>query len=911
MVVSLILLALLLFFLSLFEKGEIWHGLVVLLTPFIIILFAELYRVNRLKEIKSNRFIDQPPYIWRLDTKDKISGNIFNYDIIQLINYLNKQNKPILFLVEQFREEDHQAKLYIEFSESLKDKNIAANSFFHSGDWRIYRNEKYPDSISLKDLSNIYSNSSLIICGGFYRAINLNTNELHGWTEHFFNWEKRIILTPVPLEPNLIWEDVLEDEFTILPFNQKGIQEIPMALEQGLSYQTDLDSLGLPLPEFERNETQVLKKLNNDITLKHLIDWIAAAALLSRLNWDFTLKIGHLLVELKKIPDLTYDEIRIISRLPWFRTGRMPDHIRQQLVSVLDENTKTEARKLMVEMLEENIPPSNSHAHNDFRTELVGLKLLIPDFSQEGLRNELYELNSIGYEEDIFVKEWIEDQKKVHDRWVPKWLERFVYNEGYFLFGWSYKLLLLLFFPIGFFFMLNFESSVDDPEQQSKMEILIKVKDEKEEAISKAKVVFYFLPQDTIETDENGIASIEVDSNNQKKHVNLKVFKKGYETYNKKHFISEKEIIVTLKHKIKKNKEKPKEADSTLTSIGKIHCQTCESYDNIKLETLKGEKLPTNIRKDGKVSMFDNLLDFYESKIVVISKPGYFPDTFYFFKDVPLNIVLTPRTITFVVYENKLPNSFGRVRNAIIEIKKIKKITTNERGEKWIPLPQELKDNLTIPIIVSKKGYNTVHLNPFIKKEIRIKLNKINQMPPDPPVGTPDITEPPVEVIEEIVEGIIYNCEKTVGLENVKINWWFSNDLESKNTIYSDINGKYSITKKRDEEISIEIDEDTYGLHEFEGRDIIVGINKIRIEVLRKNEPVVNASVEFDGETLYTNHEGNIFTTTCFNKNDEVNIKIKIKGHSGFVSNDSRFMDIIIDSSDKNKQRLFIGYDRH
>ncbi|KAA3639759.1 MAG: hypothetical protein DWQ02_03095 [Bacteroidetes bacterium] len=422
--------------------------LAIILTPLLLLLFREGYRRSRRNKIQRTRFTSDPPYAWNIQTTAPFAENILKSSLNEQFTGLDDIKNPLLFLVEKKSEEDHQAHLYDLFIESLLEKGIDHKHYYHSGDLQFFWNDNPAEKISLEKIQENYGNYALIICGDAHRAVNPSADELQWWTFHFYNWKHRFVLTNRSM---IYWdyhENVLSSLFAVLPFSKSGIVS--------LGNQIKGDKTPFPIPQFTEPKDQELdledispEDLENYFG-KEVTQWIASVALCSRLDWDMTLKIGHHLTD-KKQPLLTLDNIQAISRLTWFRHDEIPDKERQQLEQYLDANTRQSVRQILVTALEEHPVPAHSHAHNNYRMELAGLKGLIPNFAQKGIKNELYELKSIGYQEDQLVTNWIDDQKWWIDRLIPKSLERVAYNEGFFLLGRSFWFFipLLLIFGIG------------------------------------------------------------------------------------------------------------------------------------------------------------------------------------------------------------------------------------------------------------------------------------------------------------------------------------------------------------------------------------------------------------------------------------------------------------------------------
>jgi hypothetical protein len=418
----------------------------VIILPLLLLFFREGYRLSRRNKIQKSRFHPNPPYAWNIQTSAPFVEKTLLGSFSKQFSGLDDVKKPLLFLVEKKSDEDHQAHLYDLFIGSLQEKGLTLQRYYHSGDMQFFWNETQMEKITLDKIQSQFKGYALIYCGDGHRAVNPSADELQWWTYHIYGWQQRYVLTNRPLVNWDHHESVLSNLFSVLPFYDSGITTLGKQLK-GENISFPIASIkGLKAIDLE-NENLISVEVLESIFGKKVCSWIAAVALSSKIDWDLTLQIGHQLTNTGQTL-VTLENIKALARLPWFRHGEIPDEMRQELEVYLDPDTRRSVRQLIVTALEEHPVPASSHAHNSFRMELAGLKSLIPQFPQKGIKNELYELKSMGYQEDTLVTNWIDGQKWWVDRLIPKSLEKVAYNEGFFLLGrsfWFFLPLLLLF----------------------------------------------------------------------------------------------------------------------------------------------------------------------------------------------------------------------------------------------------------------------------------------------------------------------------------------------------------------------------------------------------------------------------------------------------------------------------------
>lgn len=75
--------------------------------------------------------------------------------------------------------------------------------------------------------------------------------------------------------------------------------------------------------------------------------WLAGMAAYPELRWPLTLRLGAGLRDDDARPLLRLDRLMALSRLPWLRHGRMPDWLRQRLLSELDPADHTAIQRIL------------------------------------------------------------------------------------------------------------------------------------------------------------------------------------------------------------------------------------------------------------------------------------------------------------------------------------------------------------------------------------------------------------------------------------------------------------------------------------------------------------------------------------------------------------------------------------
>lgn len=664
------------------NKAVIQYGIIAI--PFFLLLFREAYRRSRRLKIHKRRFSPNKPFAWQVQTTAPYVENMVKHGFSEALKAMQQVKTPLLFLVEKRSEEDHLAYLFDLFIYALQESGIDATRFYHQGDMQFFWNEKHPKNLSIDTILQKYNHYQPVFCGDAHRAVNPATDELQGWTFQYYGWKRRFILTNH--SPSL-WdyhEEILSMVFSILPFSNAGIRFFAKKLSgQQAAFPIPANKGILP-PELYENHPNLITELESHFG-KAMTQWIAATALCSKLDWELTLKIGHHLSQGSETL-VSFENLLQLSNLEWFRHGTIPEQARQQLGNCLDENTRLDIRRLMISALEENPPIAPSHAHNSYRMELAGLKILIPGFPQKGLKNELYELKSMGYQEDILVTDWINKQKWWLDRLIPKALEKVAYYEGFFLLGRSFWFFIPLLFVFGF-------------------------------AVSR-------IPDGTV---YNGIGKLFPMDNNEQQDLSSDLSNNVTHSYNEPYRMREQDENAegtVPEHESSNHNEGPgpqiielQQIKGTVTDVdGDYVSNATVTVSNLGIKQEKpamGQfalELPERYKAGNNVRLEVNAKGYFPKQIT--TKAG----------DKNVKIVLVPMQIEVIVLDEE-GESKQKISNAVI-IFNHQPWETDQSGEATLNMPPDLDENEKLNFTIEKAGFNRVKTEENISKKIEILLFK-------------------------------------------------------------------------------------------------------------------------------------------------------------------------------------------
>src|SRR5204863_5042578 len=97
--------------------------------------------------------------------------------------------------------------------------------------------------------------------------------------------------------------------------------------------------------------------------------WLCACAIYPELHWDLTLHLGSLPIMDEDL--ISEANLLRLIRLPWFRTGVIPEELRGRLIQQTSPADQRAIRKAIVDLLESNPAPEESFAGADRKLEIA------------------------------------------------------------------------------------------------------------------------------------------------------------------------------------------------------------------------------------------------------------------------------------------------------------------------------------------------------------------------------------------------------------------------------------------------------------------------------------------------------------------------------------------------------------
>lgn len=369
--------------------------------PLILCLFYEWHKLNRRRLILERQRGRRPPFVWplkvearaprlydpiqlhavarlmrrrqvgefhRLDIEATVVATIAAYGYPSFRYKLDSRPPEYLVLIDRGSFRDHQTRLFDELAKALEREGLFIARYFYDGDPRVCRNE-IGHSFLLTELQEKYSEHRLLVFGNGERIINPITGELQPWAAIFSDWKQRALLTPEAASQWGLREVILAEQFILLPATLEGLSagvdcfELPV-LSDLRAWQQD----GFDVPPADLEAPGIVDGLRRYLG-KETFQWLCACAVYPEIHWDLTLYLGSLACMPEGL--VREENVSKLIRLPWFRSGSMPDDFRWLLIRELDREKERAIRTAIIEMMEKDPPPRETFAADAYQLNLV------------------------------------------------------------------------------------------------------------------------------------------------------------------------------------------------------------------------------------------------------------------------------------------------------------------------------------------------------------------------------------------------------------------------------------------------------------------------------------------------------------------------------------------------------------
>lgn len=262
-----------------------------------------------------------------------------------------------LVLIERESRRDHLARLFGDMTTSLRKYGMHSDVYYYHGDPRVCEREDGSGRVGLAKLAARHGDSRLLLYGTGRRFIDLVSGRAPKWAELLRRWETRINVTPIPPRNWGETEFVVSDSLTVTYAEPGTIVSAVQSVAIGQTH--SLDRVTDRLVADTNSVSALRQQLGEPV-----FQWLCACAAYPELHYQLTLRLGSFL------GPFSYSDSLRLFRLPWFRTGAMPDEVRLMLLAELKnkEAVHEEIAKILTSV---KPPKGGSRVARRFRLEFL------------------------------------------------------------------------------------------------------------------------------------------------------------------------------------------------------------------------------------------------------------------------------------------------------------------------------------------------------------------------------------------------------------------------------------------------------------------------------------------------------------------------------------------------------------
>ncbi|MCB0519767.1 MAG: SUMF1/EgtB/PvdO family nonheme iron enzyme [Saprospiraceae bacterium] len=310
----------------------------------------ELYRladVLRQRQEGLRKTFDVP-----VSVKKTIDGGGFP----SLVTRTDTVPTEYLFLVDEQTQQSHQRRLSGFIVQFLQQREVLGEVYYFNSSLHSFWNEQHPGGISPEQLRRLHPYHRLVLLGDGHALLDPAATGKPALrqeaTSLLSQWKNRLLLTPMPVVSWTYREGVLHSLFAIFPSDTEGLGEAMKHIERGIpdderpTYATWCEHLLEGRHETDINYRRWRSAADHRDYLKDhpaLYLWLCALAVYPKPDWSITLAIGRALAPLGV--DLNYDNLLLISRIPWLVSGDLSPRLRKELLADLDPEAERLARE--------------------------------------------------------------------------------------------------------------------------------------------------------------------------------------------------------------------------------------------------------------------------------------------------------------------------------------------------------------------------------------------------------------------------------------------------------------------------------------------------------------------------------------------------------------------------------------
>ena len=321
----------------------------------------------------------------------------------------------------------------------MRFEGIFVTRYFYDRDPRVCFNDYLTERVYLDDLKNRFNNCRLIVFGECEEFLDPVTGELERWVSLLHTWPDRVVLTPLPPDQWGWREATLSEEFLILPATVDGLAALGEHLSGfSVAELTNWPTTGGKTWDIASDAAEDVSFLRSRLG-KDVFQWLCACAVFPQLHYELTLFLGGLPCMPAGL--LNEENLYSLFRLPWFRSGSIPDEVRFRLLNQIDQDKSQAIRSAVIKVLEDNPPPEGTFARNTWSMNIVLQQWMLSPKERRHLKEVSQLPDSVGEKtvvEDYTALQLIESEFTSPLKIIiPRRLYKILFRNGLPLFGFG------------------------------------------------------------------------------------------------------------------------------------------------------------------------------------------------------------------------------------------------------------------------------------------------------------------------------------------------------------------------------------------------------------------------------------------------------------------------------------------
>lgn len=312
--------------------------------------------------------------VYDLDVRRTVDATVRSGGYFDPRYRARRRTPEYVMLIDRLSAADHLSAVSQSIVAQFEEGEIPLMTYtFHSDPRVCWRPGKPEEVFSLSAIAAIHRDDRLVLLTDGEGLIDPYLGTPYRWVEWFKVWDERAIVTPVPRHNRGAREDALKDLFPFVTATETALESLAAVFDESRKHakqQDDDENVASvpqaierdPRPWLDREAPEPREIAWMTAQLRRTLGvngfrWLCGCAVYPALEPRLTRYVGTAL-------GIDYWPLFMaLSRLPWFRTGRMPDWVRLRLIGELgttDEKQVRDALRALIDTCRNTAVPDYS-----------------------------------------------------------------------------------------------------------------------------------------------------------------------------------------------------------------------------------------------------------------------------------------------------------------------------------------------------------------------------------------------------------------------------------------------------------------------------------------------------------------------------------------------------------------------